>query len=116
MHEGRGPPTGASPSFGGAEEAPTARLARLIIVPAATQRAALEGLSCATSCRSPTLRLLGCGSVAQGINQQGKGGCRLPTAWIIEVVSCERRAPGCEHPDELAAIEVSPHLLLGEIR
>src|SRR3954447_26415379 len=78
--------------------------------------AALEGLSCATLCRPLTLCLLSCSSIAQGINQQSKGGCRLPAAWIIEVVSRERRAPGCEHPDEIAAVEVSLHLLLGEIR
>ena len=59
--------------------------------------------------------LLGCSPVAQGINQQSKGGCRLPTAWIIEVVSRERRAPGCEHPDEIAVVEVSLHLLFGEV-
>ena len=75
------------------------------------------GLSCATLCRPPTLCLLGCSSVAQGINHQSKGSRRLAgAARIIQMIARVGRAPAGEHPHQLAIVEMLLHLLFGEIR
>jgi hypothetical protein len=54
--------------------------------------------------------------VTQGLDQHLERR-RLPApARIVQVVAGERRAPVGEHPNELAAVEVRLHFVLGQVR
>src|SRR5690242_16918692 len=53
--------------------------------------------------------------IPQGIDQQSEGRRWLATARVVEVIAGVRRAPVRQSSDQLTAIEVLLHLLLGEI-